>query len=98
MLPTFHNGDLVIFNRYDVNKSMLKSGDVIIFNHPSKNIRLIKRIKTIKEFSIEVSGDNKTISSDSNLFGSIQKGEILGIVTSKISNESINNVKRLFNS
>ena len=97
MLPTFHDGDLVIFKKYHLNKSTLKRGDIVIFNHPYKNIRLIKRVKTIKEFSIEVSGDNKKFSSDSNIFGSIQKGAILGIVTSRISNKSIKHIKSLIN-
>lgn len=89
MVPTLKDGDFVFFKKYSVNKSTLKIGDIIIFNHPLKKIRLIKRVKTIKEFSIEVSGDNRNYSSDSNFFGAIQKEKIIGIVTSKISIKEI---------
>ena len=84
MEPSLKNGDLVFFKRYFANKSILKSGEIIIFNHPLENIKLIKRVKTINEFSVEVSGDNKENSKDSELFGFIQKSKILGIVTSTI--------------
>ncbi len=70
-------------------------GDIIIFKHPLKKIRLIKRVKTIQTFSIEVSGDNKEFSSDSNFFGAIQKDQIIGIVTSRISFKVILSIKNL---
>ena len=97
MIPTLDDGDFVFFKEYAANKSILKMGDIIIFNHPLKKIRLIKRVKTIKEFSIEVSGDNKSSSSDSNFFGAIQKEKIIGIVTSKISIKLILKIKNLIN-
>tara|TARA_B100000927_G_C16250220_1_gene383199 strand:- start:173 stop:466 length:294 start_codon:yes stop_codon:yes gene_type:complete len=89
MIPALNDGDIVFFKKYSFNKSLLKIGDIIIFYHPLKKIRLIKRVKIIKEFSLEVSGDNQIFSSDSNLFGAIQKEKIIGIVTSKISNNII---------
>ena len=98
MIPSLCDSDLVIFKKYYVNKTILKMGDIIIFNHPFKNIRLIKRIKSIEKYSIEVSGDNKSASHDSNFFGLIQKEKVIGIVTSKISYKSINYLKKLFNS
>tara|TARA_Y100001970_G_scaffold152586_1_gene186853 strand:- start:5050 stop:5346 length:297 start_codon:yes stop_codon:yes gene_type:complete len=97
MMPTLYDGDLVFFKKYSKEKTILKIGDIVIFHHPYKNIRLIKRVKAIKEYSIEVTGDNKNSSNDSKLFGFIQKEKIIGIVTSKISNKSINNFKKLFN-
>ena len=97
MIPTFNDGDFVFFKKYSVNKSILKRGDIIIFNHPLKKIRLIKRVKTIKEFSIEVTGDNKYYSSDSDFFGAIQKEKIVGIVTSKISIKVILKINNLIN-
>tara|TARA_Y100000589_G_C27157125_1_gene631257 strand:- start:1046 stop:1342 length:297 start_codon:yes stop_codon:yes gene_type:complete len=97
MIPSLCDGDLVFFRKYYVNKSDLKIGDIIIFNHPSKKIRLIKRIKAIKQFSIEVSGDNQLYSTDSKSFGAIQKEKVIGIVTSKISIKFISNINNLFN-
>jgi len=98
MIPSLYDGDLVFFKRYHVNKSIIKMGDIIIFKHPFKNIRLIKRVKKIKGYSIEVSGDNKNSSSDSKLFGLIQTDNVIGIVTSKISCKSINDIKHIFSS
>ena len=97
MEPSLKNGDLVFFKRYFANKSILKSGEIIIFNHPLENIKLIKRVKTINEFSVEVYGDNKEYSKDSEFFGFIQKSKILGIVTSTFR---INSLRKLspFNS
>ena len=84
-----------MFKKYFVNKTILKIGDIIIFKHPLKKIRLIRRVKTIQTFSIEVSGDNKEFSSDSNFFGAIQKDQIIGIVTSRISFKVILSIKNL---
>ena len=92
MEPSLKNGDLVFFKRYFANKSIIKSGEIIIFNHPLENIKLIKRVKTINEFSVEVSGDNNENSKDSEFFGFIQKSKILGIVTSTIR---INSLRKL---
>ena len=92
MEPTLKNGDLVFFKRYFANKSIIKSGEIVIFNHPLENIKLIKRVKTINEFSVEVYGDNKENSKDSEFFGFIQKSKILGIVTSTIR---INSLRKL---
>tara|TARA_B100000965_G_scaffold283002_1_gene240889 strand:+ start:199 stop:495 length:297 start_codon:yes stop_codon:yes gene_type:complete len=98
MMPTLYNGDLVFFKKYYADKTKLKIGDIVIFHHPFKNIRLIKRVKTIEAYSIEVAGDNKNSSKDSKIFGFIQKEKIIGIVTSKISYKSFNDFKNLFNS
>ena len=95
MIPTLKNGDLVFFKKYNKDKYILQKGDIVIFYHPFKSIRLIKRIKRIEKFSIEVSGDNKNYSDDSNLFGLIQKEKIIGIVTSHIRNKTFNRLKIL---
>ena len=97
MIPSLYDGDLVFFRKYSANKSTIEIGDIIIFNHPSKKIRLIKRVKTINDFSIEVSGDNQYLSTDSKAFGAIQKENIIGIVTSRISIKVISRIKNFFN-
>ena len=97
MIPALRDGDLVFFKIFSLNKSILKVGDIVIFNHPHKKIRLIKRIKSINKFSIEVSGDNKNASNDSKLFGAIQKEKIIGIVTSRVSYKFMIDIKNVFN-
>ena len=62
----------------------MKVGQIVIFYHPLKNIRLIKRVKNVRQNSIEVFGDNIALSDDSNKFGLINNDKVIGIVTSKI--------------
>ena len=84
MLPTLKEGDMVFFKKYIKNKSLLKVGQIVIIYHPLKNIRLIKKVKSIIKNSIEVLGDNIEYSDDSNKFGLINNEKVIGIVTSKI--------------
>jgi signal peptidase I len=84
MLPTLKEGDMVFFKKYIKNKSLLKVGQIVIIYHPLKNIRLIKRVKSIIKNSIEVLGDNIEFSDDSSKFGLINNEKVIGIVTSKI--------------
>ena len=84
MLPTLKEGDMVFFKKYIKNKSLLKVGQIVIIYHPLKNIRLIKRVKSIIKNSIEVLGDNIEYSDDSSKFGLINNEKVIGIVTSKI--------------
>ena len=84
MLPTLKEGDMVFFKKYIKNKSLLKVGQIVIIYHPLKNIRLIKKVKSIFKNNIEVLGDNIEYSDDSNKFGLINNEKVIGIVTSKI--------------
>ena len=84
MLPTLKENEIIFFKKYNKNKSLLKVGQIIIFHHPLKNIRLIKRIKCISKNRIEVFGDNIEYSDDSNNFGFINNEKVIGIVTSKM--------------
>ena len=84
MLPSLKDSDIVFFKKYTKNKSLLKVGQIVIFYHPLKNIRLIKRIKNVSKNSIEVFGDNIAFSDDSSKFGLINNEKVIGIVTSKI--------------
>jgi len=86
MLPTLKESDIVFFKKYTKNKSLLNVGQIVIFHHPLKNIRLIKRIKNVSNNSIEVFGDNIEYSEDSNNFGLINKEKVIGIVTSRLFN------------
>jgi len=84
MLPSLKNGDIVFFKKYKKNKSKLENSQIIIFNHPLKNIRLIKRINSVYKNNVEVLGDNIEFSEDSNNFGLLNNEKIIGIVTSKL--------------
>ena len=84
MFPYLKEGDIVFFKNYKGHKSELKTGKVVIFNHPTKNKSLIKRINLVNQNNIEVLGDNIEFSEDSNKFGLINNEKIIGIVTSKL--------------
>ena len=96
MEPILESGDIVFYK--DVkNRSNISIGDIVIFNHPIKNIKLIKKITSIRGEGFEVSGENTNFSDDSNYFGLINKDSIMGVVTSRISKKSITNLKFFIN-
>ena len=84
MLPSLKEGVIVFFKNYKGDKSELKIGKVVIFNHPLKNKSLIKRINLVNQNNIEVLGDNIEFSEDSNKFGLVKNEKVIGIVTSKL--------------
>ena len=84
MLPSLKEGDIVFFKIYKEGKSEPKPGEIVIFNHPLKNIICIKRISIVNQNNIGVLGDNIEFSEDSNKFGLLNSEKIIGIVTSKI--------------
>ena len=95
MQPSLKEGDIVFFKIYKEGKSEPKPGQIVIFNHPFKNIICIKRISVVNQNNIEVLGDNIKFSEDSNKFGLLNNEKIIGIVTSKLM---IPMLKRFFNS
>ena len=84
MLPSLKEGDIVFFKIYKEKYSVLKPGQIVIFNHPLKNIICIKRISLVNQNNIWVLGDNIEFSEDSNKFGLLNNEKIIGIVTSKL--------------
>ena len=93
MLPTLKDNEVVLYKKYIKNKSLLEVGQIVIFYHPQKNIRLIKRIKSVRSNSIEVFGDNHKFSDDSLHFGFINNEKVIGIVTSKIQQNFLSQKK-----
>ena len=83
-MPTLKDGDIIFFKTYIKGKSVLKVGQIVIFNHPFKDISLIKRIKSVSKNSIEVFGDNNEFSDDSTKFGFINDEKVIGIFTSSV--------------
>ena len=96
MEPILESGDIVLYKN-NLDTSSIAIGDIVIFNHPTKNIKLIKKITSIKGEGVEVSGENTDFSNDSNYFGLINKESINGVVTSRFSMKSIKNLKFIFN-
>ena len=84
MLPSLKDGDVLFFKIYKLGKSELKPGQIVIFNHPLKQIICIKRISLVNQNNIQIVGDNIEYSDDSNKFGLLNNERIIGIVTSKL--------------
>ena len=81
MENTLREGDLIIYKNLTRKKAHLKTGDIVIANHPIINRKLIiKRIHSINNYGIELRGDNIYSSSDSRKFGLIKSNQIVGIV------------------
>ena len=95
MSPYLKDGDIVFFKKYEKNKSILKNRQIVIFNHPLKNLICIKRISVVNQNNIKVLGDNIQFSEDSNKFGLLNNEKIIGIFTSKLI---IPKLKDFFNS
>jgi len=95
MSPSLKEGDIVFFKMYKEGKPEPKPGEIVIFNHPLKNIICIKRISAVNQNNIEVLGDNIEFSEDSNKFGLLNNEKIIGIFTSKLI---IPKLKDFFNS
>ena len=91
MMPTLKENEVVFFKKYIKNKSFLKVGQIVVFYHPFKNIRLIKRISHVTQNSIKVLGDNVEYSDDSNKFGYVNNEKVIGIVTSKVISLKLEN-------
>ena len=84
MSPYLKEGDIVFFKKYKKNKSKLKNLQIVIFDHPLKNKRLIKRINSVHQNNVELLGDNIEFSEDSKKFGLVNNEKIIGIITSKL--------------
>ncbi len=81
MENTLREGDLIVYKNLIRKKAQLKTGDIVIANHPTINKKLIiKRVHSINTYGIELRGDNIYSSSDSRQFGLIKASEIVGIV------------------
>lgn len=76
MHPTLENGDLIII--YKANFESLKVGDIIVFNSPVYNVRIVHRIKDIKfiddEMVLITQGDNNRVPDP----GYVRKQDYIG--------------------
>ncbi len=79
MLPLLRSGDEVLVKP----TKTLSVGDIVICRHPiQSDITLIKKIASIENDQVTLAGLNKSASSDSRSFGSIDKALIFGYITS----------------
>lgn len=80
MEPTIKAGETILVNRIQYLFSSPQKDDIIALRDPRDGKILIKRItkKTRTEYFVQ--GDNKNSSTDSRVFGMIEKSAIVGKV------------------
>lgn len=93
MDPTFMNGDYLIVDEISYKFTEPKEGDVIVFRYPNDPSKFfIKRIIGLPNQTLEVEGkmisiedneyfvlgDNRSASSDSRVWGTVNKSLIIG--------------------
>lgn len=71
MEPALVPGKLIIARKYF---RKLQPGDAVVFNH--QGLEKIKRIAKIQSDKVWVLGDNPNASTDSRLFGWINRSDI----------------------
>lgn len=82
MLPTLKNGDMVLVKLTE----NLQIGDIVVAKHPYRTTPIIKRITDFSTGGkLFLSGDNPDESSDSRVFGEIDKNDVLGKVICRLS-------------
>lgn len=78
MQPSLNHGDTVLVNRLSYLFKSPKIGDAVAIYDPRDGKVLIKRISKIDNKKFFVVGDNKKFSTDSRVFGWIEKKDIIG--------------------
>ncbi len=81
MLPTLESGDKVLVDP----RAAIHEGDIVLANHPFKSLQMIKRLLSIEaDGRMYLAGDNPKESSDSRVFGVINRKHLIGKVVSRL--------------
>lgn len=80
MFPTLHSGDIVIASSLPYFFTTPKTNDIIICIDPRNGKIMVKRIAKIDIKGFVVAGDNPGNSTDSRVFGHLNRRDIIGKV------------------
>jgi nickel-type superoxide dismutase maturation protease len=80
MSPSIGNGQIILVNRLAYLFNTPQKRDIIALHDPRGGKILIKRITKINRTKYFVMGDNESASTDSRVFGWIEKKAIIGKV------------------
>lgn len=90
MLPTFAEGDVLWSNRLVYRLRAPRKGEVVVVDHPTKPLRMIKRVAGVPGDVVEgrrlepgeffVIGDNPRHATGSESFGPVSRRAIVGLV------------------
>lgn len=85
MLPTLRDGEDVLVHPV-ARTAKIFPGEIIVCRHPHKpRVRMIKRVsEAFYDGSCYVLSDNASEGTDSRAFGPLDRGLIIGRVTSRL--------------
>lgn len=99
MLPTLHDGDLVLIDKLTSNEKY-RLGEIVVYPSPYDiQVLVVKRIKRLKKIPVEsgtynlawLEGDNAKVSLDSRTYGWLEtanmEGRVIKIWTRKKKNQ-----------
>ncbi len=81
MAPLFRAGDSIFVEAFKT--ATPRVGDVVVFPHPFEHRMLIKQVASISNDGVELRGMSAH-STDSHVFGLVNKKTIVGIVRAVI--------------
>ena len=86
MLPSLHEGDVVIYKPINTEKVFVQEGEIVVAKHPLEPHNLIiKRVQGNSPYGLDLRGDNCSSSIDSRQFGIVSNQFLIGIVEDVIS-------------
>ena len=81
MIPTLHQGDIVIYRPINSHIFLPKEGCIVVVEDPQQPKSLIiKRVHKENSLGLELRGDNQENSIDSRQFGLVNHNYLRGIV------------------
>ena len=81
MLPTLHQGDIVIYRADKTSNLDIRKGLILIIRSPlDPSILIIKRLHQSNPLGLDIRGDNEHASNDSRTFGLVNHSHLHGVV------------------
>ena len=81
MSPTLRPGDKILVDP----QAAIRTGDIVAAGHPFKTAtKVVKRVLSLDEGRVFLSGDNPAESTDSRAFGTVGRDQLLGKVVARL--------------
>ncbi len=87
MRPLIADGDEVLVDARVFHRRSPRVGDIVVAKHPyQRDLFIVKRISaTGDNGAVHLAGTNPDESTDSRVFGSVTRDQIIGRVTSRFA-------------